>query len=154
MLIVNGFQKVPATLGVVWVVLPIHSYSWMENQIMKYNVAQGQECSLPLLSQFIPKTIAIHWRLTHTACELWTKCGDTRKRDWREVCSTWYSKGSFGKVCWDTWGIMPESINLDMFWQSSTFGHQYIDEVDGCVVFSWLARANSMGLSTHVSPRF
>lgn len=37
-------------------------------------------------------------RLTHTACELWTKCGDSRKRDWREVCSTWYSKGDVNVV--------------------------------------------------------
>eukprot|EP00434_Breviolum_minutum_P007711 symbB.v1.2.006801.t2/scaffold409.1/size210228/4 len=31
-------------------------------------------------------------RLTHTACELWVKCGDERKRDWRSVCSEWYSR--------------------------------------------------------------
>eukprot|EP00913_Durusdinium_trenchii_P004805 g4463.t1 len=26
-------------------------------------------------------------RLTHTACELWVKCGDARKRSWRQTCS-------------------------------------------------------------------
>ncbi|CAJ1418753.1 unnamed protein product [Effrenium voratum] len=37
-------------------------------------------------------------RLTHTACELWTQCGDKRKRDWRPLCSEWYSASKVNMV--------------------------------------------------------
>eukprot|EP00438_Fugacium_kawagutii_P017009 Skav232639 [mRNA] locus=scaffold12:242634:260553:+ [translate_table: standard] len=52
-------------------------------------------------------------RLTHTACELWVKCGDERKRDWREVCSAWYSKGPLA-------ALMEESNHPWKPWQSTT----------------------------------
>jgi len=37
-------------------------------------------------------------RLTHTACELWARCGDSSKRDWRKTCSRWYSGGPDGDI--------------------------------------------------------
>ncbi|CAE7313249.1 ppiB [Symbiodinium sp. KB8] len=37
-------------------------------------------------------------RLTHTACELWARCGDSSKRDWRQTCSRWYSGGPNGDI--------------------------------------------------------
>eukprot|EP00438_Fugacium_kawagutii_P023116 Skav205618 [mRNA] locus=scaffold4676:12161:16777:+ [translate_table: standard] len=40
-----------------------------------------------------PERPATCHRMVRTACELWVKCGDERKRDWREVCSAWFTKG-------------------------------------------------------------
>eukprot|EP00931_Biecheleriopsis_adriatica_P058045 TRINITY_DN34481_c0_g1_i1.p1 TRINITY_DN34481_c0_g1~~TRINITY_DN34481_c0_g1_i1.p1 ORF type:complete len:678 (-),score=103.51 TRINITY_DN34481_c0_g1_i1:344-2377(-) len=37
-------------------------------------------------------------RLTKSSCELWSRCGDRRKRDWRRMCSNWYSRSMINLV--------------------------------------------------------